>query len=237
MRYLPPQRQPRPGGSWRYPVSITRNSRFRGPLPIYASLSAHALLAALLVAAGIRLQPRLVRSGGEYQIAMVQVAGGSAFQKSSLFVAPNGARTGGKEQPDHKPNVRPKPVKRTVAKASGSGAQAARSQDHGSSSAAGNGSSAQNATFAFPTFSPKPPVADRTLLPASDQQVVLNVKLNEAGEVIDETLVTGLGNELDQMALTTVKTWRFQPATLNGQPIPSEAEVIFTFGPKYPVNG
>jgi len=100
--------------------------------------------------------------------------------------------------------------------------------------AAGNGSDAQNATFAFPTFSPKPPVTDRSLLPATDKQVVLDVKLNAAGEVIDETLVTAMGNALDQIALTTVKTWRFQSATLNGQAIASEAEVIFTFGPHYP---
>ena len=217
-------------------MSNTRGSRFRDALPMYASLGAHATLAVLVVTGTIRLQPKLVRTGGEYQIAMVQVAGGSVIPKSSLFVAPNGARTEGKEQPDHKPSVHAKPEKRIVPKASGSDAQAARSQDHGSSSAAGNGSSTQDATFAFPTFSPKPPVTDRTLLPASDQRVVLTVKLNEAGEVIAETLVTGLGNALDEMALVTVKTWRFQPATLNGQPIPSEAEVIFTFGPKYPVN-
>ena len=215
----------------------TRRSRLRDALPMYASLGAHATLAVLIVTGTIQLKPKLVRTGGEYQIAMVQVAGGSVIPKSSLFVAPNGARTAESEQPDHKPSVHLKPEKRIVPKASGSQAEEARSQDHGSSSAAGNGSSAQNATFAFPTFSPKPPVTDRSLLPASDRQVVLTVKLNEAGEVIDETLVTGLGNALDQMALVTVKTWRFQPATLNGQPIASEAEVIFTFGPKYPVSG
>jgi len=65
---------------------------------------------------------------------------------------------------------------------------------------------------------------------------VLDVKLNAAGEVIGETLTTGIGNALDQLALQTVKSWRFQPATVNGQPVPSEAEVIFTFGPHYPVS-
>ena len=94
----------------------------------------------------------------------------------------------------------------------------------------------RDATPAFPTFSPKPPVADRSLLPSSDRQIVVDVKLSAAGDVIGETLVTGIGNALDQIALEAVKSWRFQPATVNGQAVASEAEVIFTFGPHYPIS-
>lgn len=211
--------------------------RFDGRLALCASLGAHALLAALFVTAGIRIHPKLAPPAGEYQIAMLQVAGGSAMTRSPLFMAPNGHSKGEKEQPEHRPSVHPVPGKRVASKVSGSQAQAARPQDRGTSSAAGNGSDAQNATFAFPTFSPKPPVTDRSLLPATDRQIVLDVKLNASGEVIDETLVTGMGNALDQIALSTVKTWRFQPATVNGEAIASEAEVIFTFGPHYPISG
>jgi len=203
-------------------------------LPLYASLGAHAVIAALFVTASIHLHPKLAVAPGEYQIAMVQVAGGSAMARAPLFMAPHGERKADTLQPDRRLSARPAPGKKAPPKASGSEAQAARPEDQGRSMAAGNGSDAQNATFAFPTFSPKPPVTDRSLLPATDKQVVLDVKLNAAGEVIDETLVTAMGNALDQIALTTVKTWRFQPATLNGQAIASEAEVIFTFGPHYP---
>ena len=42
---------------------------------------------------------------------------------------------------------------------------------------------------------------------------------------------------LDQIVLDIVKTWRFQPATVNGKPVPTEAEVIVPFGPRYPITG
>jgi protein TonB len=53
--------------------------------------------------------------------------------------------------------------------------------------------------------------------------------------VTGETLVKGMGNALDQIVLDTVKTWRFHPATVNGNPVASEAELIFPFNLSYPV--
>jgi hypothetical protein len=32
-----------------------------------------------------------------------------------------------------------------------------------------------------------------------------------------------------------VKTWRFQPATVDGKPVPTQAELIFPFNPSYPI--
>ena len=212
----------------------THDSRVRGRLPLYVSLAAHGLLAALLVPVGMHLRPKLVPSAGEYQIAMLEVAGGSAMTKLPFLMAPRGEKRGDKNQPESRPSPSPAVQKHHVAKASGSEAQAARPQDRGTSSAAGNGTDARNATFPFPTFSPKPPVTDRALLPSTDQQVVIDVNLNEVGEVTGETLVKSIGNGLDGIAMSIVKTWRFQPATVNGQPVASEAEVIFTFGPHYP---
>jgi TonB family protein len=98
----------------------------------------------------------------------------------------------------------------------------------------GDGTDAQNANPAFPVFSPHPPVTDRSLLPASDQQVIVDVKVNAAGEVLEADLVKGIGNELDEIVLNTVKTWRFHPATLNGNPVPTVAELIFPFNRSYP---
>jgi protein TonB len=102
--------------------------------------------------------------------------------------------------------------------------------------AAGNGADAQSADAAFPVFAPHPPVADRSLLPGSVQQVVVDVKVSASGEVLEATLVKGLGNALDQVVLDTVKTWRFQPATINGNPVATEAELIFPFDKKYPAS-
>ena len=210
-------------------------SRFRSRLPLSVSLAIHGLVAALLVPVGMRLKAKLVPAADEYQIAMVEVAGGSAIPKVPLLMAPNGDRKAEKEAPETRPKTNALPQKRHLPKASGSAAQTAREQDRGTSSAAGSGSDTRDATFAFPVFSPKPPIGDRTLLPSADRQVVLDVKLNPAGEVVGEALVRGIGNALDQIALETVKSWRFHPATVNGQPVASEAEVIFTFGPHYAI--
>ena len=219
-------------------MSSPNRSRFGRPLPLSASLIAHGLVAALFVTVGVHLKPKLTQPAAkEYQIAMVEVAGGSALARVPLIMAPNADRNAEKPRIESPANTKAEPEKRRPAKATGSNSLAAREQDRGTSSAAGNGSDARNATFAFPTYSPKPPVSDRSLLPTSDRQVVVDVKLNAAGEVIDETLVASLGNALDQLVLTAVKTWRFQPATVDGQPVASEAEVIFTFGPHYPVAG
>jgi TonB family protein len=102
------------------------------------------------------------------------------------------------------------------------------------STAAGNGADQQNADPAFPVFSPRPTVADRGLLPASNQEVVVDVKVSATGDVLEATLVKGLGNALDQLVLETVKTWRFHPATVNGSPVATEAELIFPFNRSYP---
>jgi len=105
------------------------------------------------------------------------------------------------------------------------------------STAAGNGADRQNADPAFPVFSPRPPVADRSLLPSENLEVVVDVKVSPAGEVLEATLVKGIGNALDKLVLDTVKTWRFHPATVNGNPVATEAELIFPFNLSYPIAG
>jgi TonB family protein len=99
----------------------------------------------------------------------------------------------------------------------------------------GNGVDSQSADPAFPVFSPRPPVIDRSLLPTDSQQVIVDVKVSAAGDVLEATLVKGIGNALDQLVLTTVKTWRFHPATVNGSPVPTEDELIFPFDQSYPI--
>lgn len=100
--------------------------------------------------------------------------------------------------------------------------------------AAGSGADQQNADPAFPVFSPHPPVSDRSLLPRSNQEVVVDVKVSATGDVLAATLVKGIGNGLDQIVLDTVKSWRFHPATINGNPVATEAELVFPFNLNYP---
>jgi TonB family protein len=93
----------------------------------------------------------------------------------------------------------------------------------------GNGSDAASADPAYPVFSPQPAVTDRSLLPSTDRQVIVDVKVSATGDVLQATLISGIGNALDRLVLATVKTWRFHPAMMNGNPVPTEAELIFPF--------
>jgi len=100
----------------------------------------------------------------------------------------------------------------------------------------GSGDDAEDAQPAFPIFSPHPSVTERSLLPATEEKVVVDVKVDALGAVVGETLVQGVGNQLDQIVLDVVRTWRFQPATVNGKPVAAEAELIFPFNPRYPIS-
>ena len=51
------------------------------------------------------------------------------------------------------------------------------------------------------------------------------------GQVVSETLVTGTGNRLDQIVLDIVRTWRFQPATVNGKPVKQGFTITFDVNP------
>jgi protein TonB len=169
-------------------------------------------------------------------VAALQVAGGSQAARLPLPEAPAASHSI-KRSPIQEPVTRPAspPRERRPARASGTNAAAARPSDLGTNSDAGNGSDAQNTTPAFPVFYPNPAVHDRSLLPASERQVIVDVQLTAGGEVVGENLVKGIGNALDRMAIDVVKTWRFQPATVNGKPVASEAEVVFSFSQRYPI--
>ena len=91
-------------------------------------------------------------------------------------------------------------------------------------------------TLHFPSIHPIRLSADRSLLPSSEQKIVVDVSVDAFGQVVSETLVKGLGNRLDKIVLETVRTWRFQPATLNGKPVATEAELIFPFNLDYPIS-
>ena len=167
---------------------------------------------------------------------MLEVAGGSHKVRVPLPAMDFAAHI---RTPNADPEASAKtilPVEPTHLKMTGGGAPKAPHAGDGSGPALrGVGSDAEDAVPAFPIFGPHPPVSDRSLLPAQEKKIVVDVKLDALGQVLSETLVKGMGNELDRIVLDTARTWRFQPATVNGKPVPSEAELIFPFGPGYPI--
>jgi protein TonB len=154
--------------------------------------------------------------------AMLLYAGGSRAKPTD---APDGRK---KRPQDTKQAASDLAINRNPAPAAGQPVAAPDSRT------AGSGADQQNADPAFPVFSPHPPVSDRSLLPRSNQEVVVDVKVSAAGDVLEATLVKGIGNGLDQIVLDTVKSWRFHPATINGNPVATEAELVFPFNLNYP---
>ena len=201
------------------------------------SLACHAVVIALLTAGATRATLNKPKPSTLCCVAALQVAGGSQAMRLPLPVAPAASHSA-KHAPVQEPVVRPTspPRERRPARASGTNAATARPLDLGTNSVAGTGSDAQNTTPAFPIFYPNPAVHDRSLLPVAERQVVVDVQLTAVGEIVGEKLVKGIGNALDGMAIEIVKTWRFQPATVNGKPVASEAEVIFSFSQRYPIS-
>ena len=58
--------------------------------------------------------------------------------------------------------------------------------------------------------------------------VILEATVNEAGKVTDVTILRSI-ILLDQAAIKAVRQWRYEPLTLNGQPVPFILVVTVTF--------
>jgi len=203
---------------------------------VLLSIAMHGSVLVLVLLAGRAARNRLVQPSTFQKMALVEVAGGSHAVQFPLPPMDSAAKI---HDPDKSPEVTRKtilPVEQTRPKVSGGGAPVSPQNGNGSGQAlTGNGSDAEDARPAFPVFSPHPPVTDRSLLPVTEQKIVVDVKLDALGQVVSETLVKGMGNRLDQIVLDIARTWRFQPATVNGKPVASEAELIFPFNASYPI--
>jgi len=200
-----------------------------------ASVAFHAALLSCLILLGRPLRAPLANDTVPERIAMLEIAGGSHAVPIPLPRMDTAART---KHPALFAEAEPKNILPTKQPAHrpGGGSPAAPHTGNGSGKAlSGDGSDNENARPAFPVFSPRPPVSDRAMLPDSVQKVVVDVKIDAAGAVVSENLVSGIGNPLNQLVLDTVKVWRFQPATVNGKPVPAEAELIFPFDRNYPI--
>ena len=203
---------------------------------LIVSVVVHGAFFAMVFVFGTRLLVRVIPPVKTQSVAQLTFSGGSHAIRIELPVDQFAAHA-------HEPDKNTPAAKRTdipmevpAPKKSGGGSTRAPHHGDGSSSAMfGNGSDAQDIHPAFPIFSPHPPVSDRTLLPSSEQKIVVDVSVDAFGQVISENLVKGMGTPLDKIVLETVKTWRFQPATINGKPVATEAELIFPFNLDYPI--
>jgi TonB family protein len=73
------------------------------------------------------------------------------------------------------------------------------------------------------------PVAYPWELPPSEGRVVVEITIDERGEIIRKTVLESMGSKLDQKVLAALENWHFHPATHNGVAIASKQDAIFHF--------
>jgi hypothetical protein len=66
-------------------------------------------------------------------------------------------------------------------------------------------------------------------LPTAPGNEVIEITIDERGEIVSKTVLQSLGPEIDSKCLAALENWHFRPATRNGSPIPSKQDAIFPF--------
>jgi len=89
--------------------------------------------------------------------------------------------------------------------------------------------SREGATNPVLVSSAEPSSSEEAIKAKLEGTVYLCVLIDLSGEPSEIYLLHQLGMGLDQKAIEAVKKWRFQPALLNGEPIPFETIVELTF--------
>ena len=73
------------------------------------------------------------------------------------------------------------------------------------------------------------PVVYPWQLPAQAGNEVIEITIDERGEIVNKTVLQSLGPDIDTKCLAALENWHFHPATRNGSPIPSKQDAIFPF--------
>jgi len=66
-------------------------------------------------------------------------------------------------------------------------------------------------------------------LPDSEGNVVVEITIDERGEIVAKSVLQSMGPKLDEKVLAALESWHFRPATHNGVAIPSKQDAIFHF--------
>lgn len=76
------------------------------------------------------------------------------------------------------------------------------------------------------------PVVYPWQLPTSAGNEVIEITIDEQGNIVNKMVLQSLGSDIDTKCLAALENWHFQPATRNGRPIPSKQDAIFPFKPR-----
>jgi outer membrane biosynthesis protein TonB len=58
---------------------------------------------------------------------------------------------------------------------------------------------------------------------------VIEITIDERGEIVHKIVLQSLGSDIDNKCLAALENWHFHPATKNGAPIPSKQDAVFPF--------
>lgn len=73
------------------------------------------------------------------------------------------------------------------------------------------------------------PVVYPWQLPLSPGNEVIEITIDERGDIIRKTVLNSLGPEIDAKCLAALDNWHFQPARQNGVAIASKQDAVFPF--------
>jgi TonB family protein len=73
------------------------------------------------------------------------------------------------------------------------------------------------------------PVVYPWQLPTSPGNEVIEITIDERGEITNKTVLQSLGPDIDAKCMAALENWHFHPATRNGSPIASKQDAIFPF--------
>jgi TonB family protein len=82
---------------------------------------------------------------------------------------------------------------------------------------------------AYPVVYPDPPVNRAELSRDLVGDVVIEVTIDSAGNVVETRIVQAIGHGIDEKIEATLRRWHYQPATLDGTPVASHHDVHFHF--------
>jgi len=80
-----------------------------------------------------------------------------------------------------------------------------------------------------PTYTPEPEFSEEARHARFQGIVVMKVVVNKTGNIVRIKLERALGKGLDENAMEELKSWRFEPATHNGQPVAVEMNIEVAF--------
>jgi TonB family protein len=82
---------------------------------------------------------------------------------------------------------------------------------------------------ALPEVFPDPQVAAADLPKGVQGDVIIEVTIDEQGNVVEEKLLKGIGYGIEEKVLAVLRNWHFRPATQNGITIASQHIVHFHY--------